>query len=98
MNFDGMDELVDVAPDINVRETEYKRLLGYPVDYVVDERITELMELTRRWYTENGKPWIYARRANKLDIKDPQLIIDGMEFRSQRVHDQLTDAQAHQII
>lgn len=98
MNVDGMDELIDIVPDINVQETEYKRLLGYPGDYVLHGQVGELMDLTRRWYTEYGRPWIYARRAETLDLVDARLIIDGMEFASKRFHGQLTDAQAHQII
>ena len=33
-----MIELVDTFPDVNVQPAEYKRLLGYPADHVLDGR------------------------------------------------------------
>ena len=39
-----MIELVDTLPDINVQPAEYKRLLGYPRDRVLDGRALRLHE------------------------------------------------------
>src|SRR5438874_39810 len=58
-----MFELIDIQPDINVLESEYKRLLGFPPHYVLQGRVQELAEWARRWYAENGKPWIYGRQT-----------------------------------
>src|SRR5436190_337085 len=36
-----MTELLDLRPDTNINEAEYKRLLGFPADYVLDGRVRE---------------------------------------------------------
>jgi len=53
-------ELTDKHPDINVQETEYTRLLGYPKQHVLEGRSRELADWVRQWYAANGRPWIYA--------------------------------------
>ena len=63
-----MNELIDNNPDINVIEDEYKRLLGYPHDYQIEGRSRELIDLAKNWYKENGKPWVYACRTDKIDL------------------------------
>ncbi len=93
-----MNELMDIAPAINVLESEYKRLLGYPSDYILQEQVRDLMDATIRWYAQNGKPWIYARQAAKLEISGGRLKVDEIEFTSKRIHDQLIDAQAQRIV
>lgn len=93
-----MKEIMDIAPAINVLESEYKRLLGYPSDYILQERVRDLMDAAIRWYAENGKPWIYARQASELEISDGQLKVDGIEFASKRIHDQLIHAQAQSMV
>lgn len=93
-----MIELFDKQPETNVQEAEYKRLLGYPNQYEFAERSRELAAWARSWYTENGKPWIYARQAERLDIANGQLGIDGVAFSSTRLHEQLRKAQAHTAI
>jgi len=93
-----MNELMDIAPAINILESEYKRLLGYPSDYILQEQVRDLMDATIRWYAENGEPWIYARQAAKLEISDGRLKVDEIEFTSKRIHDQLIDAQAQSIV
>src|SRR5450759_3420134 len=92
-----INELMNIAPAINVLESEYKRLLGYPSDYILQEQVRDLMDATIRWYAENGKPWIYARQAAKLEMSDGRLRVDEIEFISERIHDQLIDAQAQSI-
>lgn len=93
-----MIELLDKQPETNVQEAEYKRLLGYPKQHKFAERSRELADWARNWYAENGKPWIYARQAERLDISNGRLRIDGVEFSSTRLHEQLLKAQAHTVI
>ncbi len=88
-------ELIDTRPDTNVQEAEYKRLLGYPHDHELEGRARELADRARQWYAENGKPWVYAGKIDALDISNGTLRIDGTEFSSKRLCDQLNDAQAH---
>lgn len=98
MDLAVMNELMDIAPAINVLESEYKRLLGYPSDYILQEQVRDLMDATIRWYAQNGKPWIYARQAAKLEISGGRLKVDEIEFTTKRIHDQLIDAQAQSIV
>lgn len=93
-----MDEFFDLSPEVNVQETEYKRLLGYPSHYEMSERVRELVDDTKKWYAEHGKPWIYARLAEKLELDNGHFRIDGVEFTSKRLYDQLTDAGAHAVM
>lgn len=93
-----MDELLDLSPDVHVLETEYKRLLGYPPHHEVDDRVQELIAKTRQWYAEHGKPWVYARKAGKLELKEGRFLIDGIQFTSKRVLDMLREAGADQAI
>lgn len=91
-------EFYDTQPETNVQETEYKRLLGYPAEFDLTGRARELADWARRWYIENGKPWIYARQINHLDLLDGKLMIAGAEFFSKKLHAQLLKAQAHAAV
>jgi hypothetical protein len=91
-------ELLDIHPDVNVQESEYTRLLGYPPEHELSGRARELAEWARQWYNKNGKPWMHIREADGLDIVNQQLRINGTILVSQRLHDQLVAAQAHNVI
>ena len=90
-----MNELIDTKPDINVKEEEYKRLLGYPHHYEIEGRARELADWARQWYTENGNPWIYAIRSDDLDLSNEKLRINGTEFSSKKLHNQFVKAKVH---
>jgi len=91
-------ELVDTCPDVNVQPAEFKRLLGYPPDWVIRDRARELADWARDWYTRNGRPWIYAHEANTLRIDDGAIEINGVAFTSPRLLKTLSDAGAHGVI
>ena len=93
-----MIELLDTQPDTNVQESEYQRLLGYPRHHVPTDRACELANWARHWYAENGRPWTCARQAQRLDTSNGRLSIGGIDFSSQRLHEQLVEAQAHAAI
>jgi hypothetical protein len=93
-----MIELVDTLPDINVQPAEYKRLLGYPRDRVLDGRSRELSEWARSWYAKNGRPWVYAREANSLELINGSIVIDGVAFSSPRLQKTLQQAEANAAI
>lgn len=84
---------LDTQPDINVLEAEYNRLLGFPAHYVPEGRVRELADAARHWYAENGSPWVYAREA-AVETANGTLRIEGTEFSSKRLHDQLIEAEA----
>ncbi|MGD0815163.1 MAG: hypothetical protein ABSA83_16310 [Verrucomicrobiota bacterium] len=89
-----MFELIDIHPDSNVQESEYKRLLGFPLDYVLEGRSRELADQSRQWYAQNGRPWIYARQIEGLELGCGRVRIDGAVFSSRQLHDNFSAAQA----
>jgi hypothetical protein len=93
-----MIELVDTLPDINVQPAEYKRLLGFPRDYVLSGRPRELADWARDWYTKHGKPWVYARETTSLAMNNGSVVLDGVSFTSPRLQKTLQQPQAHGAI
>ncbi len=87
--------LFDPEPDGNVQEAEYTRLLGYPREHVPEGRSMELAQWARKWYSENGRPWLYARENHNLELAGNGVKIDGADFSSKQLHDQFAAAQAH---
>jgi hypothetical protein len=93
-----MIELVDTLPDVNVQPAEYKRLLGFPRDRVLEGRARELADGARAWYVKNGRPWVYARHAESLQIEGGMVVIDGTPFSSARLYRTLQEAEAHRAV
>ncbi|MGD0464416.1 MAG: hypothetical protein ABSB74_18180 [Tepidisphaeraceae bacterium] len=93
-----MIELLDAFPDVNVEPAEYKRLLGYPRDSVLEGRARELADWARQWYAQNGQPWVYARQSESLSILNGSILIDGVPFTSVRLQKTLHEAEAHSAI
>jgi hypothetical protein len=93
-----MIELIDTFPDINVQPAEYKRLLGYPRERVLEGRARELADWARAWYVKNGKPWVYAREAKSLEIVNGSIAIDDVAFSSTRLRTTLKQAEAHGVV
>ena len=89
-----MIELVDTCPDVNVQPAEYKRLLGYPRDWVVRDRARELFDWARTWYAEHGQPWVYAREVDTLALPEGGVTLNGVSFASARLSKMLKDADA----
>jgi hypothetical protein len=90
--------ICDTSPDTNVQSAEFQRLLGYPRDLELEERALELSNDARSWYAEHGRPWIFARRAETLDIGGDAIVIDGVSFRSPRFLNALRDARAESVV
>jgi len=91
-------ELVSTSPDANVLATEYIRLLGFPRGWVMEGRALELANWARDWFAENGRPWVYARQAESLEIASDSIRINGECFTSKRLQDTLRQAEAHSVI
>ncbi len=87
-----MNELTDTKPDINVKEEEYKRLLGYPHNYELEGRARELADWARQWYNENGSPWIYAVQTD-LNILNEKIQIGNTLFSAKKLLNQFIEAQ-----
>ena len=91
-------ELAGKLPHPNVLNDEYVRLLGYPRSWVLEGRPGELADWAREWYAENGRPWFYARQAERFEITGDSIRIDGVSFASKRLQNTLQQAQAHSVI
>lgn len=91
-------ELACRLSSLNVSEEEYVRLLGFPRGWVLEGRARELAGWARTWYAEHGRPWMYARQAEQLEIDGGLISIDGVRFSSERLRRTLADAGAHSVI
>ncbi len=87
-----------MLPSVDVQEDEFVRLLGYPRGWALEGRARELANWAREWYAQYGRPWMYARQAEQLEIAGNSILIDGVQFLSQRLRNTLTDAEAHSVI
>ena len=93
-----MFELIETKPDVNVQESEYIRLLGYPKQHALAGQPRDLADRARQWYAANGRPWIYATQTNHLELAGERLCVHGVEFASKQLHDQFAAAQAHAAV
>lgn len=85
----------DRQPPVNVQDSEYIRLLGYPRQHVLGERARELADWARDWYVKNGRPWIFARTAGGIEISAGKVSVNGTNFVSDRLQEQFAAAEAH---
>ena len=85
------------APDTNVLDAEYVRLLGYPRDHTLADTALELAQLARTWYAEHGNPWVYVRESNSLAVAGNSVIVDDVVFTSERLARTLEDAEAESV-
>jgi hypothetical protein len=86
------------SPNTDVADAEYQRLLGYPRDWVLEDRARELAAAARAWYAKHGRPWVYARRTERCEISGDSIRIDGVSFQSERLRTMLLDAEAESAI
>jgi hypothetical protein len=90
-----MMEFADTPPVVPVEPAEYHRLLGYPRDRVLTGRSRELADWAREWYGLHGRPWIYARQTEGLEVSSGSVRLDGVAFTSRRLETTLQQADAH---
>ena len=93
-----MFELFAIPPEVKVQETEYKRLLGLPPHYQLDGRTRELADAATEWYSQQGRPWIYARQTSEVELSTDRLKLNGAEFSSPQLHDQFASAHANTAV
>ena len=72
-----MIEWFDDHPGIDVTDSEFVRLLGYPGGHVLEGRALELANDTRTWFRQHGSAFLYAREARSLEITDQAVSIEG---------------------
>ncbi|MEI9973361.1 MAG: hypothetical protein WDO73_15755 [Ignavibacteriota bacterium] len=51
----------------------------------MSERAQELADAARDWYRHHGRPWLYARQMNRVDVRESDICLDGVRFTSQRL-------------
>lgn len=90
-------EFADASPTVEVDPAEYSRLLGYPRGYVLEGRALELAEEARAWYARHGRPWIYARQTESVEIANGAVRLDGVPFTTRRLQNTLQQAEAHSV-
>jgi hypothetical protein len=93
-----MFELVTTRPDCNVSEAEYVRLLVYPRQRTLEDRARELADGARAWYAEHGRPWIYARETEAVEINASHFRVNGTEFSSQLLCEQFSATHTTQAV
>jgi len=90
--------IVDTQPTININIRELKRLLGLPQDYEVEGRIEQLVEWSKSWYAEHGRPWIYARQVENVKLEGDEVQIDGVPLHSKVLHERFKRAKANSAV
>lgn len=91
-------EFSDHPSDVNVLDSEYARLLGYPPGTLLTGRARELAEATRDWFRAHGRPWVYAREAGEIQLAAGRVQVAGVEFSSVRWQEQLSAAGADRAV
>jgi hypothetical protein len=89
--------MATALPEVKVSPGEYVRLLGYPRGRELEGRVRELANWAEEWYAANGKPWIYARQAEKFGVSGDSICIDGVSFVSRRLRSTLEEAKAESV-
>ena len=98
MPLEKLNVLIETAPRVDVQESEYKRLLGYPPDHEIGSRVRDLIDSTMNWYQENGSPWVYSRRTEKVELLPSGIRIEEVNLYSPRLQSQLNDARSIEVM
>lgn len=93
-----MFSLTETSPPVEVQEAEYQRLLGYPKNRCLEDRARELADSAQEWFSRNGRPWICAREASSLELRNGNVRIGGTEFSSKKLREILFEADAHSTL
>lgn len=90
--------LTETNPAVEVQDTEYGRLLGYPRHRLLEGRSRELADAAREWFANNGRPWIRAREIPSLELRGEKLRIGKTEFYSRRLREIIIESQARSAV
>ena len=93
-----MFELFENQPKVEVQQAEFNRLLGYPKGHILEGRSQQLATEARQWYAQHGRPWLYARHVEGVELSDGRVRVAGVEFASPQLHEQLAAAQAQSVV
>lgn len=87
-------EWIETSPKIEVRDEEYRRLLGFPAGHELTDRAIELMDRARTWYAQNGAAWIHVVAARVAVGGKDQVVIADTVFHNARLATRLIDNDA----
>lgn len=93
-----MFELFETLSKVEVQQAEFNRLLGYPKGHVLEGRSQQLAAEARQWYAKHGRPWLYARHVNGVELGDGRVRVARVEFASPQLHEQLAAAETRSVI
>ena len=93
-----MFSLVETNPRVEIEESEYQRLLGYPKNHSLEGRARELANDAQMWFAKNGRPWISAREISSLELNSESVRIGGTEFSSKKLREILFEADSHSTL
>ena len=91
-------ELSSSLSSLSVQEEEYMRLLGFPRGWVLEGRSRELADWARDWYAQHGRPWMYARQAEQVEIAGDLILSMECGSPAGGSGPRLQDAEAHGVI
>jgi hypothetical protein len=93
-----MIEICDSAPPVVIDEAEYVRLLGYPRGHALTDRARELAHYARAWYDRHGRPWMYAREVDMVQVDDDRVVMGGQVLHARRLARMFRDAGADRAV
>lgn len=87
-------EWIETSPKIEVRDEEYRRLLGFPAEHELTDRAIDLMHRARSWYVQNGAAWIHIVGASVAVRGKDQVLLADTVFHNARLATRLIDNDA----
>ena len=90
--------LTDTNPAVEVQESEYQRLLGYPRHHPIEGRARELAAGAREWFSKNGRPWICAREISGVEVHREKVSVGETVFSSKRLHEIFAESAARSAV
>ena len=90
--------LTETHSAVEVQESEYQRLLGYPRHHPIEGRSRELADGAREWFSKNGRPWICAQEISAVEFRSEKVSIGETEFSSQRLREIFVESDVHTAV
>jgi hypothetical protein len=82
--------------EIKINPKEFQRLLGFPPDYVMQDRVYRLAQWAEAWYAKYGRPWVHVKRVKTLEVSEETLVADGLTLTSKELCERLSSTHAHE--
>lgn len=84
---------------VSVTEREYHRLLSLPRNYQLEGDMRERAQGARKWYAQNGQPFVASLRIELQEIRPPSVLLkSGHELQSDVLAKRLQKGEAHALM